>query len=384
MKNTKKIFITKIVVFLIIIAVSGIFLFRYFLNDGEFKKWSHATMTRSGFEDQKVLYLSYNFTWEGTGQPTIKNIMIFKNDGTMAEENDPEISITPYLAYQSSIGVLNEDNAIREGYVEKLHPVSNFHLKEDDFVLILKVQLKDPHYAGDIASIKIVYEKWGVEKHQSIDFVEGVITDEADGDEELKTERETESILSRNFIDINGDQKEEIVQLVMSEGEYFEEKDPGAFQGGNWKGIFVLEVFDHQGNKISEYLLNKSFGNEMLLFRDPFPIYFQDYNQDGNLEFLIGQYVSSNGSSYKMFSVNEKGKVSPVGIWEKTSNGFQGNPYLYISSSKPSVELKQPEPGNITWQFYDQTKGEYMTRTAVWNEKKKAFIRQLKDKKPGN
>lgn len=55
--------------------------------------------------------------------------------------------------------------------------------------------------------------------------------------------------------------------------------------------------------------LNPTFGSEPLIFvqnRD-FDISFEGYNNDGFPDFSIGQYFSSNGSTYNLYSLMPDG-----------------------------------------------------------------------------
>lgn len=165
--------------------------------------------------------------------------------------------------------------------------------------------------------------------------------------------------LSENTIDYNKDSRYEKVIVKMTEGKQYEETEAGPFQGWNWQGKFILQLIDDKGNEISELDLNKTFKGEELIFNRVFLLKFEDYNNDGNMDFAVGQYGSSNGNLYKLFTlIDNKIKILPV----QTGTIFNsaGNSRYATTFEKVS------EIGFLSF-YYDNSLGKIIKQYFVWD-----------------
>ncbi|MFD1739189.1 hypothetical protein ACFSCX_22150 [Bacillus salitolerans] len=170
----------KIIVILfvfIILFISFWWSFDYISRDGEFTKWSHSRAGKEHFDDNNVIYLGYNFKWEGIGNPLLVKVEFIKKDGTIVTKDDDEIHIEPYIARTERIGVLDEETVMKEGLNEDLINVKDFQVDED-FYLVLRVKFNGTIAEDDINTLKIKYKKYGVTQYQNIPFDEGVMKDE--------------------------------------------------------------------------------------------------------------------------------------------------------------------------------------------------------------
>jgi hypothetical protein len=152
-------------------------LFNYISNEGEFTKWSYSTLEIESVEDGNAYYFGYKFRWEGIGNPTIEKIEFIKSDGTIVAKDDEQIRIQPFITSSESIGVLEEGTVIKEGLVNELVEVKDFKVDED-FYLVLRVELNVINPNNDISSLRITYNKYGVTQYQYIPFDEGFVTDQ--------------------------------------------------------------------------------------------------------------------------------------------------------------------------------------------------------------
>lgn len=173
---------------------------------------------------------------------------------------------------------------------------------------------------------------------------------------------ETGDILSKNTVDADGDSVYEKLVVKMSEGRQYEETAAGPFQGWNWQGSFLLRLMDDKGNTLSELDLNKVFGEEKLVFNRTFLISFEDYNSDGNPDFTIGQYGSSNGSVYRLFTIKDN-KVEPLPI--QTGSIFSSG-----GSSRYSATLERVPGMGFMNSYYDNSKGKLVKQYFVWDGSK--------------
>lgn len=172
----KKIIVIMLVSIIFVLGFWG--LFNYISHEGEFTKLSHATLGIEHFEDGNAYYFGYDFRWEGIGNPTIEKIEFIKSDGIIVAKDDDEIRIQPFLANsERRIGVLDEDYVIKEGLHNDLVEVKDFQVDED-FYIILRVELDATNFNNDISSLRIMYKKYGVTQYQYIPFDDGVVTDQ--------------------------------------------------------------------------------------------------------------------------------------------------------------------------------------------------------------
>jgi hypothetical protein len=175
------------------------------------------------------------------------------------------------------------------------------------------------------------------------------------------------NILSKNNIDFNKDSYNESLIVKMTDGRYYEDKEPGAYMGSNWEGKFHIQLVDDKGNIISELDLNKAFNEQKLNFQSTFSIEFDDYNNDGNIDFVIGQYASSNGNVYKLFTISPDGKIEELligGQSEIFSSG--GNRY--------SKRFEKIDMTSFKNQYYDNSKGKTVETYYSWSDNENQFI----------
>ncbi len=174
-----------------------------------------------------------------------------------------------------------------------------------------------------------------------------------------KAPGDTGDILSENTVDYNKDSIYEKLILKMSNGKQYEETAPGPFQGWNWEGEFILQLVDDKGAAISEYKLNEAFENEKLIFNRVFLIQFDDYNNDGNTDFAIGQYGSSNGSIYRLFTIRA-GEIQLLPLQTGSIFSSAGNSRYTIGFEK------FPGKGFLN-SYYDNTVGKNIEQGFVWD-----------------
>lgn len=152
----------------------------------------------------------------------------------------------------------------------------------------------------------------------------------------------------------------EFLKLQLVEGTYSEDwTTPGPFMGRNWSGQFELIVTDEQGNPLSSFSLNDHF-TESLQFNDLFQIQFEDYNGDGDPDFTIGQYGTSNGNFYKLFTLREDNRIEELAIKPGSE--------LFISSPKAySIQLDKIDNNSFIKSYYDNSEGKQVEDTFQWD-----------------
>ncbi|MCT4542406.1 MAG: hypothetical protein N4A63_02555 [Vallitalea sp.] len=140
------------------------------------------------------------------------------------------------------------------------------------------------------------------------------------------------------------------LQLQMYEGNYYIEQDIGPFKGTNYYGNCKL-ILRNDEEIIDEYLLDNDW-LEKMRFNKKFEIKIYDYNKDGKIEFLIGQYLSNNINEYKLYRIDNN-KIVLV----------DGDNYFNISGKKRySCLFDFDDSGKIYYNYYDNSKGEKVNR----------------------
>jgi hypothetical protein len=173
------------------------------------------------------------------------------------------------------------------------------------------------------------------------------------------SDRRRSDILSDNSIDYNGDNVYETLVVEMTGGKQFEDTAPGPFQGWNWQGKFVVRLIDSEENIISELDLNRAFNGEELIFNEPFVIEFDDFNNDGNIDFAIGQYASSNGNTYRLFTIKDsKIEVLPV----ITSGIFSS-----MGMGRYTIRFEKSSEGGFFNSYYDNIRGKLIKQHFLWD-----------------
>jgi hypothetical protein len=162
--------------------------------------------------------------------------------------------------------------------------------------------------------------------------------------------------------------KHEYLSVVLTNGKYFEDWSPGPFIGRNWAGEFQIRLTDENGEVMSAVDLNRYFQDE-IVFNSFFDIEFDDYNGDGNLDFTIGQYASSNGSTFKLFTLDKSGRIEELPI--------EGQNGMFVSGTgRYSAKLARHESGFSTI-HYDNRIGKEVIQSYTWNGRE--FVRQSQD-----
>jgi len=153
------------------------------------------------------------------------------------------------------------------------------------------------------------------------------------------------------------------LRLKMVKGKYYEDWTPGAYMGTIWEGYFIIELSDESGNVISQNDLSKTY-KEPLIFNSSFQIQFDDYNGDENIDFTIGQYTSSNGRDYKLFTIRNDGTIEELPVENYYS--------LFISNTTDFYSTKLKKIDDITFkiEYYDNSKGENLEDFFKWDGNK--------------
>lgn len=150
------------------------------------------------------------------------------------------------------------------------------------------------------------------------------------------------------------------LDIEMLSGTYSEDWSPGPLMGANWSGEFQIVLRDDSGNVITQARLN-AFFTEALLFNSNFKLAFDDYNGDGNVDFTIGQYGTSNGNYYKLFTLMPSNEIKELKV--------RGMNELFIgtSDSRYSTHLEKLDATTFKKSYYDNAIGKNVEDLFRWD-----------------
>lgn len=136
-----------------------------------------------------------------------------------------------------------------------------------------------------------------------------------------------------------------LIALQMYEGSYESEFILGPNSVSNWSGKYELIIADTVDGKIIKNFDLEDW-SETMRFQEQGALNLTDYNCDGILELLIGQYGTTNSNIYHMYYITrdlEIGYFSEIGE-------------IIIDSKElsPILEIKE---GMVEYSVYDNSIG---------------------------
>lgn len=165
---------------------------------------------------------------------------------------------------------------------------------------------------------------------------------------EKKSEIDFQSPMALSNTELNFNGQTVYLCLKMVKGRYYEDWNPGAYMGPNWEGQFVIDLVDEFGKTFAETDISKMF-TEPLTFNSSFKIDLDDYNNDSDLDFTVGQYCSNNGYLYKIFTIRKDGKVEELPVKDHSN--------LFISDRTANYSTKLNKINGTTFEieYYDNS-----------------------------
>jgi hypothetical protein len=141
--------------------------------------------------------------------------------------------------------------------------------------------------------------------------------------------------------------------------------DVATYQASGLRWSARPELADELGNTLAQTDFSGLYnsGSEPLVFSLPFSIECDDYNNDGDTDFTIGQYSTSNGRDYKLFTLRKDGTVEELHI--------KGYSSLFISDTTGFYSTKLKKIDNVTFktEYYDNSKGKNIEKVFKWDGK---------------
>ena len=163
-----------------------------------------------------------------------------------------------------------------------------------------------------------------------------------------------------DFVLGEGVYEEYKVEMILTEGEYFDIKHAttgGGIFDENHLGSYILQI-----SKDNEVVSSLDLGNRNVGYK--FEILFADFNEDGNIDFTIGDYLGSNYTSFNIYSILDNDTIQDSGSI-LTSEKKEENCYSMLFDYKDKT---------ISTQFYDMEKGDILDVSYTWNYDDEKFI----------
>ncbi len=160
------------------------------------------------------------------------------------------------------------------------------------------------------------------------------------------------------------------LRLVMTEGEYLTEEYAGGPGGGiypeNYDGRYELRLYNQEGDLLNTLNLNDDWNYQLIRFSGKFELLYTDYNGDQCPDFTIGNYGSSNGDIYFLYTITMDNQI------KKIYNGA-----IFESNRAPSLVFEH-DLQDGTKQFmtypYNNATGYWEHCFYTWEEASESFI----------
>lgn len=161
------------------------------------------------------------------------------------------------------------------------------------------------------------------------------------------------------------DGKYVVVYLEMIKGEYFQAIPGERPYVSNFQGTYQFRVAEDDYPYNSLYTQEVSFddGTE-LTFNQAFTLEMQDYNEDGNPDFTLGQRsVGSTHMLYQMYSINSDGKIYDLSFYD----GHKAFAALADTTKGKSFSIKlEVKNGELVIPIYDMELGKTREMRYQW------------------
>lgn len=160
------------------------------------------------------------------------------------------------------------------------------------------------------------------------------------------------------------------LKLVMTEGIYYTEEYAGGPGGGlypeNYEGMYRLQLYNPDGDLLDTIDLNQDWNYGKINFPGEFTILYSDYNEDQCPDFTIGNYGSSNGDIYFLYTITKENKIKKI---------FKGS--IFEANRTSSLVFDHDTQDGLK-QFmtypYNNATGNYEHCIYTWDDTAESFI----------
>lgn len=172
--------------------------------------------------------------------------------------------------------------------------------------------------------------------------------------------------------DFNGDGRMDRISIWLTEGKRYDDSMQWAGMGEKYEGHFIL-VVTIAGKRPVVMNLNRLFypgrrkEPSMFFWDRPWEFHFADYNNDGLLDFNLGQCAGTVALEFRLFTVARDGVVHVLPV--------EGRPnwFLSINLHEHSTPTIQDTEKGFSKVVYVRRRGEYVRGEFEWDESHQAF-----------
>ena len=172
-------------------------------------------------------------------------------------------------------------------------------------------------------------------------------------------------IVSESRVDIDGDGLKEIIQIVLEKGRRYRDKEPWCGNGEKWEGLFTIRLVKNKRvltrQSLNALMIPEAPEEELFFWLPRFTLVFEDYNDDGRVDFNLGQYSSCNGNLYRLFTIALDGTIERLPVAE--GEGF----FISKQGRRNSTRDLKVKDRMTSFSYYDNTLGKTVTARYTWN-----------------
>ncbi|MDV2581283.1 hypothetical protein [Alkalibacillus haloalkaliphilus] len=154
--------------FLIGSGTAGYFAVEANSESGEFLDISHTGAHASLFEEYHDIYIGKQLRWTGDQMPTVQDINIIKDDGTVLSSGDESIHIELFFDPHNETDLFYGFSPDMREIVGDYERPNDFKLTERTTTIVFKVTLHETNYQFDLDYLQIEYEVNDQEEAQEI------------------------------------------------------------------------------------------------------------------------------------------------------------------------------------------------------------------------
>jgi hypothetical protein len=174
-------------------------------------------------------------------------------------------------------------------------------------------------------------------------------------------------------IDDNG--KKAIIQIVLKSGLWVHDYAfiPFACDRG-WEGQFIIRVKMPGRKRYTEASINDLVKMKKVSFcYGKWKLIAKDYNGDGTIDFSIGQYGTSNGWLYWLFTISKSGEIKPLHFKDSDDDS------IWLADSKASSDQIERIPGGLRYCYFNNGCDTedcfgWWLATWLWDDKNQEFV----------
>ena len=177
-----------------------------------------------------------------------------------------------------------------------------------------------------------------------------------------KIEINSPVILSHNSISLSSGETV-YVNLEMKNGKYFYGFSGGGTYETNWQGEYQIRIYSDELNLDNYISINPVFiDDKEMNFSEKFKLKFDDYNNDLNPDFTLGQYASGNYNIYRIYTILPSGELKELSC----DNGNS----LMISKHDFSIKLEKVNSNSFKTELYNSGTADITEQIYEWKDLK--------------